>query len=606
MVNAFIKCAAIAICAAVAWRWFSGSRLPPNGRDVQRVGALESLKEHSRKFDSEKIVQVTDGVHVAIGYALANMIMIEGTDGIILVDTMEHEDVAMKAFKDLRKITSKPLKGIIITHFHLDHVVGAVSLLRQHPEVHIYMHESTKSELARFVRLGEINFARGSRQFGIFLDEDKEKINAGIGPQLMQDANMMHVAPEATHTYKDRETFNLAGVAFELIHTPGETDDQTTVWLADKQVVFPADNIYETFPNLYAIRGSPPRSCEKWYKSLDKVRQLGAQHMVPSHTRPLSGKKEINDVITIYRDAIQYVHDQTVRWMNKGFGVNEIVHKVKLPPKLAAHPYLQEHYGTVAWSVRGVYDSLIGWFDGDPVNLYPLTKAQRAGRWKQLLARDSKATADAKILQDALNSLKASDDKFELIGECMNDELQWALELSSLAVEASENQVKEEAKSLHVRVLRSLAKCSNNANARHYYLTIAREIESGLKLLMTKNSLRDLLLTHLNIDELMSFFPLRFKAEECDENTLLTVGMVFTDIQKSYYYTVRNCMVEYRKHPDAVPPNVDATLTTTSTTWREMVVQESSTVIQFATGGLTVTGSMLSFRTFMNLIETSF
>ena len=57
------------------------------------------------------------------------------------------------------------------------------------------------------------------------------------------------------------------------------------------------------------------------------------------------------------RDAIQFVHDQTVRLMNKGLAPREIAARVKLPPHLATHPYLIEYYGTVEWSGTGCRDS---------------------------------------------------------------------------------------------------------------------------------------------------------------------------------------------------------------------------------------------------------
>ena len=122
----------------------------------------------------------------------------------------------------------------------------------------------------------------------------------------------------------------------------------------------PADNIYKTFPNLFAIRGTPPRNCEHWFKSLDKVRRLRPKHMVPSHTEPVSGEQEIHDIITHYRDAIQFINDQTCRLLNHGCEVDDIVERVCLPPSLASHPYLQEHYGMVSWSVRSVITGQIG------------------------------------------------------------------------------------------------------------------------------------------------------------------------------------------------------------------------------------------------------
>ena len=94
------------------------------------------------------------------------------------------------------------------------------------------------------------------------------------------------------------------------------------------------------------------------------MRSLKPEILVPQHTRPVEGKDEIMDILTSYRDAIQIVHDQTVRYMNKGLYPDEITQKVTLPPHLANHPYLIEFYGTVEWSVKAVFCNYMGWFSG--------------------------------------------------------------------------------------------------------------------------------------------------------------------------------------------------------------------------------------------------
>ena len=109
----------------------------------------------------------------------------------------------------------------------------------------------------------------------------------------------------------------LLGEEVQLFHTPGETKDHITVWLPEKRVVFPGDNIYQAFPAVYTLRGTPYRDTKLWCKSIDLIRGLEPLHMVPSHTSPVSGP-EVLDILTVYRDALQYVHDQTVRYMNKG------------------------------------------------------------------------------------------------------------------------------------------------------------------------------------------------------------------------------------------------------------------------------------------------
>ncbi len=111
---------------------------------------------------------------------------------------------------------------------------------------------------------------------------------------------------------------------------------------------------------------------------MDLMRLLKPKILVPQHTRPIEGQAEIMEILTAYRDAIQLVHDQTVRYMNKGLYPDEITRKVRLPPYLAKHPYLQEFYGTVEWSVKGVFTTYMGWFSGKASELHPLERVEKS------------------------------------------------------------------------------------------------------------------------------------------------------------------------------------------------------------------------------------
>ena len=112
------------------------------------------------------------------------------------------------------------------------------------------------------------------------------------------------------------------------------------------------DNFYRSFANLYAIRGTKFRNPMEWVESLDRIRLLNAEHLIPSHSRPISGKENVEKALTDYRDGIQFVHDQTIRYANKGLTPDEIVQKVKLPKHLAESPYLQPFYGSIYRAIK--------------------------------------------------------------------------------------------------------------------------------------------------------------------------------------------------------------------------------------------------------------
>ena len=117
--------------------------------------------------------------------------------------------------------------------------------------------------------------------------------------------------------------------------------------VTNHKALMPGDNIYKTFPNLYTIRGTTHRDVKGWIDSIDHMKTFEPEYLFPSHTKPILGKQTIQDAMNVYRDAIQYIHDQTIRLMNQGLYPDEIADIIKLPEEIADSPYLYEFYGTV-------------------------------------------------------------------------------------------------------------------------------------------------------------------------------------------------------------------------------------------------------------------
>ena len=370
--------------------------------------------------------------------------------------------------------------------------------------------------------------------------------------------------------------------------------------------MLPGDNIYNFFPNIYPIRGSTLRDSQKWYKSLDLVRHLRAAHMVPGHMKPLSGEDIIFDRITHYRDAIQFVFDQTVRWMNKGLDVDEVVRKVNLPPSLASHPFLQQRYGKVSWTVRSIFNSLLGWFGGNPAYLNPLSKSERAERLAKMMSEDFTATTSGveRLLNFAKETLEKSQLQFTQTGVLLKEDVQWSLELASDVIQASDfnSGVHTEAKNVAATAMKMLAKQSMNYPERNYYLTYAAELDSGLVIAVPEERKRVAIETS-KMEDLMARFQYRFAAESCDSNELLKLVFDFSDINESYAYIMRNCILEYITELPLIPSEFDAKITMTSTTWINVITGKKNAVVALASGAVTVEGSLMLFRKFMNLID---
>ncbi len=537
--------------------------------------APDALKAHSELFH-KGVEKVTDGVYVAIGYGLANSIMLEGDDGIIIVDTMESADEARTVLAEFRKITDKPVKAIIYTHNHTDHVFGAAGFA-EGKDIPVYAHESTSYYINRVVnQIRPIITARSMRMFGNHLPHG-EHINDGIGPHLGITPESELYALPPTHTFDDRMSLNIAGIQIELVHAPGETEDQLFVWLPEKQTVLTGDNIYQTFPNLYTIRGTYYRDVKQWANSLDQIRALGAEHLVPSHTRPVHGQDKVAELLTDYSDAINFVHDQTLRYMNLGLTPDQIVEKVQLPEHLASNPWLQEFYGKVSWSVRSVFDGYLGWFSGNPSELQPLAEPEEARRMATL------AGGNDALLESAQKALNDND-------------AQWALDLSDhLEILMPDNGA---VKTLRADALRKLGEKEANPNARNYYFTVAREVQDGLKPGFRTQMSDDFLAT-LPIENFLHAMPALLKAEETLEENI-ALGYAFRDSNKQFTLRIRRGVAKVH---DGIDDDVVATLDTTEATWKAIAAGIQNPATALAGDDLDIDGSTLSAMKVLGYFE---
>ena len=236
---------------------------------------------------------------------MANVTLIVGDGGAIIVDTTSTLDDAQAVKAAFAKISTAPVRAIIYTHSHPDHTGGA-SVFAGAARPEIYSHQLFVDRVPDLARAGR----DGGDQFGSTLPEALY-INGGTGTEFGRPSGpaAMKTGPlPPTKTFSgDRLALTIAGVRLELLHTPGETNDGISVWLPDRRVLLTGDLFLKAFPNLYAIRGAAPRPVMTWVGSLTKLIALGAQQIVPGHTRPVLGATDARDAITAYRDGIQSV-----------------------------------------------------------------------------------------------------------------------------------------------------------------------------------------------------------------------------------------------------------------------------------------------------------
>ena len=480
----------------------------------------KDLIAHSEEFKKE-LITVTDGVHVAVGYALANSILIEGENTNIIIDTTGTEETAREVKALFDAINPNPVESIIYTHNHADHTYGA-TVFAEGSSPDIYAHSTTEIYLSRVIGiLRPIISSRSNRMFGNALPKEQVE-NNGIGPflEIGRDGRKPGLL-YPTKTFTDQIEFEAAGHKIQLFHAPGETNDQLFVWLPEKKALFPGDNFYKTFPNLYTIRGTPYRDLVGWVNSIDMMRYLEPEYLVPSHTRPIVGKEKINTLLTTYRDAIQFVHDQTVRLINLGLDPNEIAEQLVLPKHLGDSPYLKEFYGTPEWSAKNVFSGYLGWFDGNPSTLKPLPLKDEAEKIIQLSG-------------DWDSLFKVAEDAF------LTDDFQWSLQLTDYLLRSRPDDQKT--KLLRQSALEGLGSQESNPNSRYYYLSSAAQLDENYQ----EN---DILLPSL---EVIQKYPIESMMETLKVNVIpekslnknIQLLFTFTDSPKSFSLFLRRGVLE--------------------------------------------------------------
>jgi alkyl sulfatase BDS1-like metallo-beta-lactamase superfamily hydrolase len=417
------------------------------------------LKAHPEYFQKE-IVQLADNVYQAFGFAASNVYMIIGEDGLIIVDTSETTAAAENILAEFRKISGLPIKTIILTHSHRDHVSGAsVFAEGGSPEI---IASTRFSEDSLFVASDhpqpvKAMQVRTKRQFGIGLSYPDEIVGIGVGPGARPLKGMGAGALSPTRRIgDDGEKLRLHGIDLELVRAPGETPDHIVVWYHDKKVLISGDNFYHSFPNLYAIRGTAYRDFDTWADTMDLLMGFEPEVLAPGHTKALFGADSIRETLTDYRNAIRHIVDETRNGMDAGLTMDELAHSVKLPDHLAEKPYLREYYGRVDFSVRAYFVGTMGWFDGNPTSLEPLSPKDEAARLIEI-------AGGASAVLDAVHKARAQGD------------LQWALQLVDRLLNV-DHEV-EVSKKLKAEILRDRAVDQINCPARHYYIQCAKELE---------------------------------------------------------------------------------------------------------------------------------
>jgi len=401
----------------------------------------------ARKMMTPRVERITEDIYQARGFALGNVQMVVTDEGLVIIDTTESLDAAHEILNRFREITTQPVRVIVYTHGHLDHVCGTPVFLEEGTEV-ISTRDLVGFMQKDFVELRDFHVQSRLNQAGALAPDYARPLPIR---SLFRGLDSLKDPVQPTVTFDDAYSFVLGGKAFGLFHTRGETPDHLMVWLPDEKALFCGDLYYESFPNL-STPMLEPRPVKGWVESLERMLALEPEILIPGHTAPVVGREEVRHRLENYRRAILHVYEDTVRCINQGKPVEQAAQEVRLPPDLAGLPYLEQLYGRVDWSVRGIYREKIGWYNGRGTQLAPLPPAHLARELVGLAGGANSLLARAVLLQQA-------------------GEHQLACELCDVAIQA--NPQDKMARVIKAASLDALALTCGNLNMFGFYRSAA-------------------------------------------------------------------------------------------------------------------------------------
>lgn len=546
-----------------------------------------SLWRHAVLNAQAGLFKVTDGLYQVRGFDLANMTLVEGKTGFIVIDTLTCNETSAAALAFARKhLGDKPVSAIVFTHSHADHFGGALGVVnakeaaeRKIPVIAPagFMEEATSEN----VLVGVAMARRSFYQFGKNLDRSPTgMVDTGLGKAV--GYGTISILPPTRLITQPTEELMVDGVRFVFHNVPGaEAPAELTFMIPEKKAYGGAENLAQTMHNLLPVRGAKVRDALRWSEYMDQALEqtAGAEVYFGQHNWPIWGHERIAKFITMHRDVYKYTHDQTVRLINAGYTPREIAEKIRLPKALDAYFGARGYYGDLRHNAKAVYQQYMGAYDGNPANLNSLPPQESAQRYVELMGGVDKVVAAA---QKAFNK----------------GDYRWAAELLNQAVFGQPDH--KGAKELLARTYDQLGYMSESATWRNSYLTAAAELRNGPPKKGVDRSYMVQMLGQTPVERFLEAMAASLDGPAA-EGKDLKVNLVFSDLNESYVLWIENAVLHFRKAAPARDAN--ATLTLTKEIFIKMMAGTAGVKDTLLSDQLKVDGSKIDLVRFFALID---
>jgi alkyl sulfatase BDS1-like metallo-beta-lactamase superfamily hydrolase len=498
-----------------------------------------SLWRQAKLTAIQGLFEVTGGVYQVRGADLSNMTLVESDNGVIVVDPLISAECAQAAIGLYRAHRGdRQVVAVIYTHAHIDHFGGVLGVVDADTGVPVIAPEHfMEHAVSENVYAGAAMLRRGMYYSGEGVPLGAEgNLTMGLGAKG-SNGTVGLIAPtlDITRTGQE-EVIDGVRVVFQL--TPGtESPAEMNFFFPAQRALCMAENATHNLHNLLTLRGAQVRDPRIWSRYLNEAMELFLDHTdvaFASHHWPIWGRDEISRFLAEQRDLYGYLHDQTLRLLNKGLTGAEIAEVMEVPPALDAVWHTHGYYGSVSHNVKAIYQRYLGWYDGNPAHLWQHPPEAAAQRYARLAGGVDQLAARAREFLD-------------------EGDLRFAAELASHAVFADPGSA--EARDVLAAALTRLAYGSENATWRNCFLKGATELRNGIR--PTPLSASAGMARAMSITQLFDTIAIRIDGPRAAA-TSLAVLWHFTDSNERYLMQLSNGLLVH--HPTSRTPHADLTV----------------------------------------------
>ena len=544
-----------------------------------------SLWRQAKLNNIHGLFEVVEGIYQVRGYDLANMTLIDGDSGWIVVDPMTSAQTgeAAMAFA-LEHLPRKPIRAVLFTHSHIDHFGGVLGVLKaagvDADSVEViapagFLDEATSENILA----GPTMMRRAQYMYGMPLPRaERGHVDTGLGKEpAAGDFGVLSPTREISQT---GESLTIDGVEIEFqIVSGSEAPAEFTFYLPQYRAFCGAELLSRNLHNLYTLRGAKVRDAIGWSGFIDEIGELfpDIETSFASHHWPVWGADEVRQFFEVQRDTYKFIHDQTLRFAYQGFTPREIAERVELPAALRNGFSNRDYYGTVYHNVRAVYQFYFGWYDGNPANLAPLSPEDEAVRYVEAMG------GEEAVVQKAQTAFDAGD-------------YRWAATLLNHAVFA--NAESTAARALLAKTYDQLGYQAESGPWRDVYLTGALELRQGSSEVTLDPGQARGMIRYAERGHFFDVMAAQLNAEKA-EGEEFVINFTFTDLDENHVLTVKNSVMHHRI--DELAPDANATLSTTQDLFLDLILGEANLAGLVMDDDLKVEGSRLDLARFFGL-----